>query len=265
VDISSVEQNTGSEPALYFVHSDHLTTPQVITNQSQSVVWVVDYEPFGKAKLGLLNSINLDSRFPGQYFDRETNLYYNYFRDYDPSIGRYIESDPIGLAGGINTYAYVEGNPVNLIDPEGLTGRGFSNANTVGNKSSKGQTPVMNFSIGAGGSGMYMLVSPGADSGLAFDTAGNFCFYSTICTGGGLQTPIAGALGIVGGMGNGALCSGQSDSKGVSWQGGKGLMGQGQVLTGSDGTSFSRGLFGVGMAGGGVGAAACHTTLVCHK
>jgi len=120
VDISSVEQNTGSEPALYFVHSDHLTTPQVITNQSQSVVWVADYEPFGKAKLGLLNSINLDSRFPGQYLDSETGLYYNYFRDYDPSIGRYIESDPIGLQGGINTYAYVSGNPISNIDPMGL-------------------------------------------------------------------------------------------------------------------------------------------------
>ena len=120
VDISSVEQNTGSEPALYFVHSDHLTTPQVVTNQSQSVVWVADYEPFGKAKLGLLNSINLDSRFPGQYLDSETGLYYNYFRDYDPSIGRYIESDPIGLNGGINTYAYVGGNPLSGTDPYGL-------------------------------------------------------------------------------------------------------------------------------------------------
>ena len=120
VDISSVEQNTAGEPTLYFVHNDHLTTPQVVTNQSQLVVWVADDEPFGKAKLGVLNSINLDSRFPGQYFDRETNLYYNYFRDYDPSIGRYIESDPIGLDGGINTYAYVEGNPLKGIDPTGL-------------------------------------------------------------------------------------------------------------------------------------------------
>jgi RHS repeat-associated protein len=70
-----------------------------------------------------LGTFVFNLRFPGQYYDQETGLFYNYFRDYDPAKGRYIESDPIGLAGGINTYAYVINNPVNLIDPLGLSGQ----------------------------------------------------------------------------------------------------------------------------------------------
>ena len=100
------------------IHTDHLGTPQKMTDASQAVVWDGGAsDPFMMSHLPLTPAMNV--RFPGQYYDGETGLHYNYFRDYDPSLGRYVESDPIGLGGGINTYAYVRGNPLNYSDPSG--------------------------------------------------------------------------------------------------------------------------------------------------
>ncbi len=67
-----------------------------------------------------LGAFTCNLRLPGQYFDKETNIHYNYFRDYDPAIGRYVQSDPIGLEGGSNTYAYALLNPLSFIDKWGL-------------------------------------------------------------------------------------------------------------------------------------------------
>ena len=105
--------------SIYFYHNDHLGTPKMITDTSQSIVWQADHQPFGKAIIST-ETIENNLRFPGQYFDEESGLHYNYFRYYDPSTGRYISSDPIGLTGGLNTYVYVNDNPVNKIDPDGL-------------------------------------------------------------------------------------------------------------------------------------------------
>ncbi|WP_394202461.1 RHS repeat domain-containing protein [Marinagarivorans algicola] len=110
---------TADSSTIYYIHNDHLGTPQKITNASQQVVWAADYEPFGNVSL-TVNNLTFDTRFPGQHFDAESGLHYNYFRDYDPEIGRYIQSDPIGLNGGINTYGYGYQNPVSNIDLFGL-------------------------------------------------------------------------------------------------------------------------------------------------
>jgi len=117
--VPTTASTTTSE--VFYVHNDHLGTPQVMTDQSQQIVWQATYDPFGKATL-LVNTVENNVRFPGQYYDQETNLHYNYYRYYDPSTGRYITSDPIGLDGGINTYGYVGGNPVRRTDVYGLCG-----------------------------------------------------------------------------------------------------------------------------------------------
>ncbi|MCP3999675.1 MAG: hypothetical protein GY727_02060, partial [Gammaproteobacteria bacterium] len=114
----SVAQADGST-ATYFVHTDHLGTPQVMTDIYQDIVWKADYNPFGKATV-TTELVENNVRFPGQYFDSETGLHYNYFRYYETGTGRYITSDPIGLQGGLNTYGYVSGNPMYWSDPLGL-------------------------------------------------------------------------------------------------------------------------------------------------
>jgi RHS repeat-associated protein len=103
-----------------------LNTPRIITNSANQIVWRWDNtDPFGNNPADEnpsgLGAFRFDMRFPGQTLDRETGLHYNYFRDcYDPATGRYCQSDPIGLRGGINTYGYVFSNPVAFSDSRGL-------------------------------------------------------------------------------------------------------------------------------------------------
>jgi RHS repeat-associated protein/uncharacterized repeat protein (TIGR02543 family) len=110
---------------LYYLHADHLGTPRRITRPTDNkVVWAWESEAFGNSlpdqnPSGLGNFV-FNLRFPGQYYDAETGLHYNMARYYNPRIGGYDQSDLIGLAGGINTYAYVGGNPINWADQTGL-------------------------------------------------------------------------------------------------------------------------------------------------
>ncbi|MCE9556157.1 MAG: hypothetical protein K8T91_22640, partial [Planctomycetes bacterium] len=118
---------TPAQAALYFIHPDHLGTPRLVTDEANAIVWrhLPTTEPFGNSPpeedpnaTGTRFEMNL--AFPGQYRDRESNLSYNYFRDYDSLGGRYRQSDPIGLSGGINPYGYVGGSPISRFDLFGL-------------------------------------------------------------------------------------------------------------------------------------------------
>jgi RHS repeat-associated protein len=112
--------------AIYYVHADHLGSPRAVTRPADNaIMWQWDnLDPFGANAANENPSgqgmFKYGMRFPGQYYDSEIGTNYNYFRDYDSTIGRYLQSDPIGLKGGLNTFAYVRGQPIRRLDPLGL-------------------------------------------------------------------------------------------------------------------------------------------------
>jgi RHS repeat-associated protein len=126
--------------AVHTIHTDHLNSPRALTNartqggQAAGItVWswdLIGANASGSNAFGSIaanedvdlngSTVKFDLRFPGQQYDSETNLNYNYFRDYESGTGRYVESDPIGLDGGISTFGYVGGDPIHSEDPFGL-------------------------------------------------------------------------------------------------------------------------------------------------
>ncbi|UXI68214.1 RHS repeat-associated core domain-containing protein [Tahibacter amnicola] len=105
-----------------YLETDHLGTPRVAASAaSNAQTWRWDFltTAFGEHP-PVEGSTSVSLRYPGQVFDSESGLHYNYFRNYDPTVGRYVESDPIGLRDGVSTYSYVRGRPSTLVDTLGL-------------------------------------------------------------------------------------------------------------------------------------------------
>jgi RHS repeat-associated protein len=126
-----------------YIVPDNLGTPRAITNSTGTAIWRWDQVAgstttggsavFGQGSAntdpdGDGTHVTFNPRFPGQYLDAESGLHYNYFRDYEPGTGRYVQSDPIGLKGGLSTYGYGDFDPLSAFDPKGLTAKDMSDA-----------------------------------------------------------------------------------------------------------------------------------------
>ena len=122
--VAVVDNVQSGSPVIYYVHVDHLMRPARMTAQDTSWVWDVIYAPFGGVSYIWSNPANIDLRFPGQWFQLESGLAYNWHRHYDATLGRYVQPDPLGLTAmlsdGPSVYGYVDGNPAAKSDRNGL-------------------------------------------------------------------------------------------------------------------------------------------------
>lgn len=112
-------EGSGATATTYYIHTDHLGTPMAMSSPGQTLAWEGRYTPFGQL-VSATGALAQPLRLPGQYNESETGFSQNWNREYDSGLGRYIQSDPIGLQGGINTYTYVNSSPIHLKDPTGL-------------------------------------------------------------------------------------------------------------------------------------------------
>ncbi|MHA7026545.1 RHS repeat-associated core domain-containing protein [Xanthomonas euvesicatoria] len=192
---------------LHYIEPDHLGSPRVVIDPTRDVAvwaWSLKGEAFGNTAPnqdpdGDGAALVLDMRFPGQRFDAASGLNQNYFRDYEAATGRYGQSDPIGLGGGISTFSYVAATPLTSIDPFGLVPNQGCVASVVA------ICTVVGGSVGYWGGGIL-----GGAGGTAVPpvagTAGGFIAGSTL---GGLGGASAG--GLIGGLASSAVCPDEDD------------------------------------------------------
>ena len=120
VDIPvAVVDGVNTTPVTYNVHVDHLGRPVRMTNSAKASVWSVEYTPWG-APHAITGAQTLNTRFPGQWFQLESGLHYNWHRHYDPSLGRYTQPDPLGFVDGPSVYGYARSSPIKNLDFRGL-------------------------------------------------------------------------------------------------------------------------------------------------
>ncbi|UGQ45401.1 RHS repeat-associated core domain-containing protein [Massilia endophytica] len=184
-----------SRPGIYYVYADHIDTPRVlIDSERNATIWRWDNsDPYALTapteNPSGPEAFTYNLRFPGQYYDSETALHHNYHRDYEPLTGRYVQSDPIGLEGGINTYSYVHNNPLGRVDPLGLSDIVFNRAtgtititdrsgNPVGTYPAANNTTSTSNGPWPNGTYPYSHHRPHPESGITgrFGSNGNFVF-----------------------------------------------------------------------------------------
>ena len=150
---------SNSATAYHYLHTDHLETPVLGTDKSGTQTWKAISEAFGETKVDTASTITMNLRFAGQYFDDESGLHQNYFRDYHSRSGRYIQRDPIGLSGGMNVHGYAGLNPITNADPFGLSAlRGAAWGARVGAAAGTPLGPVGVGVLGAIGAGAGALI-----------------------------------------------------------------------------------------------------------
>jgi RHS repeat-associated core domain len=192
-----------------YVTADQLGTPRAVTDGTGTVIWSWAYQgnAFGEQQPTSTTGYVLNLRYPGQYYDAESGTNYNYFRTYEAATGRYLQSDPIGLTGGISTYAYVGGDPLSYTDPLGLSGLGF-------NAGGSAQGGLINGGAMQASSGVGLFWGHGLNAGGytasgSFAGQGNFDYHSPGEQGDSIYTPDNGystmAIGASAGLGVGAF------------------------------------------------------------